>query len=411
VGIVTNAGGLGIMCADACGAEGLDVPELSAGARAGLAAFLPAEASTANPVDMIASASPADYERTIRAVAASGEVDAVIVIFIPPLATSAAEVAGAVGRADGELPVLGVFVGGGVSASTPGARQVPVYAFPEDAARALARAVRWSEWRAEPEEPSWRVPDARQDEARAAIAKALGRGEGWLRPDDVEDLLDCYGIRLVESRTATTPAEAAGAAADLGGPVAVKAFGAGLLHKSEAGAVALSLPDPDAVRAAAAAMAERLDGAGQAPEGFLVQRMADGGVEMIVGVVQDPQFGPVIACGAGGTAVELLRDVSIRLTPLTETQADRMIRGLATFPLLDGYRGRPRADVAALRDLVLRLGALAEDLPEVAEVDLNPVIVGPPGVSVVDARIRIEARDPRPPQGSRPRPALPRLEG
>jgi acetyl coenzyme A synthetase (ADP forming)-like protein len=409
VGIVTNAGGLGIMCADACGAEGLEVPELSAATRATLAGFLPAEASTGNPIDMIASARPDDYERTLRTVAESGEVDALVVIFIPPLATSPAEVAAAVGRAHGavgpSLPLLGVFMGGDASPAGSDGTRVPVYAFPEDAARALGRAARWSEWRARPEEPAWQAPDARQDEARALVAAALGRGGGWLRPDTVEDLLACYGIRLVESRLAASAPEAAAAAADLGGPVALKAYGAGLLHKSEAGAVTLSLSGPRAVRAAAGAMAARLAAAGAEPEGFLVQRMAGDGAEMIVGVVQDPQFGPVIACGAGGTAVELLRDVSVRLTPLTLSQADEMIRGLATFPLLDGYRGRPKADVAALRELVLRLSALAEDLPEVVEVDLNPVVVGPGGVSVVDARVRLEAREARPPEGSRPRPA------
>jgi len=401
VGIVTNAGGLGIMCADACVADGLVVPELSAATRAALGGFLPAEASTANPIDMIASATPDDYERAIRAVAGSGEVDALIVIFIPPLATSAPEVAAAIGRAgDGGLPVLGVFVGGGLRAAT----SVPVFAYPEDAARALARAARWTEWRDRPEEPAWHASDARSDEARALVAAALGRGESWLAPAEVGELLSCYGIRLVESRTASTPAEAADAAADLGGPVAVKAYGAGLLHKTEAGAVALGLDGPDAVVTAAAAMALRLGAAGTAPEGFLVQRMAGAGVEMIVGVVQDPLFGPVVACGAGGTAVELLKDVSVRLTPLTESEADAMIRGLTTFPLLDGYRGRPKADVAALRGLVLRLGALAEDVPEVAEVDLNPVIVEADRAGVVDARVRLEARDPRPPEGSRPRP-------
>jgi acyl-CoA synthetase (NDP forming) len=193
-------------------------------------------------------------------------------------------------------------------------------------------------------------------------------------------------------------------AADQRGPVAQKAYGAGLLHKSEAGAVVLDLADPEAVRAAAGAMAERLSAAGAEPEGFLVQRMAGAGVEMIVGLVQDPRFGPVIACGAGGTAVELLKDVSVRLTPLSASQADEMILGLATFPLLDGYRGRPKADVAGLRDLVLRLAALAEDVPELAEVDLNPVIVGRDGAGIVDARVRLEAREPRPPEGSRPRP-------
>jgi len=408
VGIVTNAGGLGIMCADACGAGGLDVPELSDATRLALSEFLPAEASTGNPIDMIASASPEDYERAMRVVAASGEVDALVVIFIPPLTTPPEEVAAAIGRVDGTvgMPVLAVLMGGDAAApASPDGRRYPVYAFPEDAARALARAASWAEWRARPEEPAWQAPDARRDEAQAVVAAALGRGEGWLAPDAVQDLLGCYGIGLVESRLAATPAEAAGAAADLAGPVALKAYGAGLLHKSEAGAVALALPDPDAVRAAAEAMSDRVRAAGAEPEGFLVQRMAGQGAEMIVGVVQDPRFGPVIACGAGGTAVELLRDVSIRLTPLTESQADEMIRGLATFPLLDGYRGRPKADVAALRELVLRLSALAEDLPGVVEVDLNPVVVGPDGVSAVDARIRVEARDPQLPEGSRPRPA------
>jgi acyl-CoA synthetase (NDP forming) len=284
---------------------------------------------------------------------------------------------------------------------------VPVYAFPEDAARALARVAKWAEWRARPEDPPWQAPDADQDQARAVIAAALGRGESWLRPESAQALLDCYGIRLLESRLAATPRESAAAAAELAAPVALKAFGAGILHKTEAGAVALGLRDPATVRAAARAMADRLRTAGLQAEGFLVQRMAGEGVEMIVGVVQDPQFGPVIAFGAGGTAVELLNDVSVRLTPLTDSEADEMIRGLTTFPLLDGYRGWPKADVASLRGLLLRLGALAEDLPEVVEADLNPVIVGPDGAQVADVRIRVEQREPHPPEGARPRPAPP----
>ena len=408
VGIVTNAGGLGIMCADACISQGLEVPELSAETRTALGGFLPPEASMANPIDMIASASAEDYKRAMRVAAESGEVDALIAIFIPPLATPASEIAAAVelaaGALKGRVPVLGVFMGGQVSPTGPNGTPLPVYAFPEDAASALARAARWAEWRRQAEDALWQAPNACTDEARALVADALGRSAGWLSPDDVGNLLSCYGITLVESRLAATPAEVAVAAAGLGGPVALKAYGPGLLHKTEAGAVALSLKDPRAAKAAAHAMADRLRAAGLSLEGFLVQRMASEGVEMIVGVVQDPQFGPVIACGAGGIAVELLRDVSVRLTPLTESQADEMIRSLATFPLLNGYRGRPNADVVALRDLVLQLGALAEDLPEVVEVDLNPVIVGPNGASVVDARIRLDVCHPQPPEGSRPRP-------
>ena len=236
------------------------------------------------------------------------------------------------------------------------------------------------------------------------IAATLGRGQVWLDPEAIHALLSCYGMRLLESRLAATAEEAAPSAREMGAPVALKAYGSGILHKTEAGAVALALPDPSAVESAAHAMAERLRGSGLEAEGFLVQRMPGEGVEMIVGVVQDPQFGPVIACGASGTAVELLNDVSVRLKPLNGSEADEMIRSLATFPLLDGYRGRPKMDVAALRGLVLRLGALAEDLPQVVDVDLNPVIVGPNGADVVDARIREEQREPPRPEGARPRP-------
>lgn len=409
VGIVTNAGGLGIMCADACATNGLEVPELTATTRAALGEFLPGEASTANPVDMIASAGPGDYERAVGTMAESGEVDAVVVIFIPPLTTPVAQVRAALGRAAaglrGRLPVLGVLMSGD-GATGAGAIGVPVFDFPEDAVRALARAAGWAEWRARPDEQAWRAPDARVDEARAVVAAALGRREvgGWLDPGEVADLLGCYGIALVEWRLASTPAEAAVASADLAGPVALKAYGADLLHKTEAGAVVLGLSDPGSVAAAARAMAARLKAAGLTAEGFLVQPMVAGGVEMIVGVVQDPLFGPVVACGAGGTAVELLRDVRVRLTPLTESEADGMIRGLAGFRLLQGYRGAPPADVGALRDLLLRVGALAEDVPEVVELDLNPVLAGPEGASALDARCgsRPGGRGRRRPTGRAP---------
>ncbi|HZU19514.1 MAG TPA: GNAT family N-acetyltransferase [Candidatus Dormibacteraeota bacterium] len=406
VGIVTNAGGLGILCADACADAGLEVPALSEPTRQRLGSFLPAEAATANPVDLIASARPEDYERTILTLAESGEVDALVAIFIPPLAGRDGRIAAAVRRAagalGGRLPVLGVFNPEDASAA-PNQGRVPVYTFPEDAARALGRVATWAEWRRRPEIPPFEPPDARTDEARAIVARALGEGAGWLRPEAVTAILDCYGIRLPETRLAASPEEAARAARALGGTVALKAFGPGIVHKTELGAVALSLSGPRAVRSAAERMLARLGAAGVAVEGFLVQRMLAPGVEMIVGVVQDPLFGPVLACGAGGTAVELLKDVSVRLTPLSPPEADEMLRSLKSFPLLEGHRGRPRADLDSLRELVLRVGALAEDLPELAELDLNPVIVGPSGAAAVDARIRVEPRTPPPPGGAKPR--------
>jgi acetyl coenzyme A synthetase (ADP forming)-like protein len=400
VGIITNAGGPGIMCADACEAGGLAVVEFSPQLQAGLAGGLPAEAAVSNPVDMLASAPPAHYRRTVELVAASGEVDAVIVIFIPPLRTDPAAVAEAVRGAAagaGPVPVLNVVMSA-AEATEPEepAVRLPRYRFPEDAARALGRAVEYGTWRQRPE---GEVPDlagARPDEAAALLAAALADGPGprWLGPEAVARLLACYGVPVAEWRLAGSP-EAAGVAADeLGGPVAVKAVAPRLVHKTEAHAVRLGLVGGDQVRRAAAEMAEAVT-----VEGHVVED----GVELLVGVVHDALFGPVIACGVGGTAVELLKDVAVRITPLTDLAAAEMVRSLATFPLLDGYRGAPKADVAALEDLLLRVGAMVEAHPEIAELDCNPVKVLPQGAVVVDARVRIEAVSPPPPLAARRR--------
>jgi len=228
----------------------------------------------------------------------------------------------------------------------------------------------------------------RRDEAAAIVAAALGRGDEWLGPDEVRRLLSCYGLPVLDQRVAPTAEDAVRAAEELGGQVALKAIAAGLVHKTEAGAVRLNLR-PDEVLPAARSMTERLHQAGTAPSGFLVQRMAPPGVEMIVGVVHDRQFGPVLACGAGGVLVELLKDVSVRLTPLAAQDAEEMIRELKTYPLLTGYRGGPVHDVRALVDAVLRVGALVEELPQIAELDLNPILVHPHGATVVDARVRV----------------------
>jgi acetate---CoA ligase (ADP-forming) len=411
VGIVTNAGGPGILCADACQAAGLQVVELSEGLRARLSEGLPAAASVANPVDMLASAPTEHYRRTVELVLASGEVDAVIVIFIPPLLTEPADVALAVratvDAAGRDVPVLAVFMS--AAGSPPelraGDSAIPSYAFPEDAARALGRAAEYGSWRERSEGRVPDLPDARRDEAAALIAAALaeGREPNWLAPDQVATLLDCYGIAMAEWRLAGTPEDAGAAAAELGGPVALKVVAPRLVHKSEAHAVRLGLSGADQVRSAAEEMLTAVGVQGYMVHGFLVQRMVADGVELLVGVVHDSSFGPVVACGAGGTAVELLKDVTVRLTPLTDRDAAEMVRSRATFPLLDGYRGAPKADVAALEDLLLRVAALVEGHPEVAELDLNPVRALTQGVVVVDARVRVEAANPPPPLSARRR--------
>jgi acyl-CoA synthetase (NDP forming) len=241
----------------------------------------------------------------------------------------------------------------------------------------------------------------RRDGAASVVAAALARGGGWLDPAETADVLASYGLPVLRGRPAASAEDAAAAARALGGRVALKAVVPGLVHKSDAGAVRLDLRGPDEVGAAAQDLLRHLSAAGHRDVSFLVQPMAEPGVEMIVGVVQDPQFGPVVACGLGGTMVEVLADVSVRLAPLGRRDAAEMIDALEGRALLGAFRGRPPADVAALEDAILRVGALVEDLPAIAELDCNPIVIHERGASVVDARIRVADPAPRLPPGAR----------
>jgi acyl-CoA synthetase (NDP forming) len=393
VAILTNAGGPGILCADACVAEGLEVSMLAESTQAELRRMLPAEASVGNPVDMIASATAAQYEAAMNILAQDPNIDAIVVIFIPPLVTKPEDVARAIVAGartlDRAKPVLTVFMQSrGVPEELRAAGvRVPSYAFPENAARSLARVAGYGEWLDSPVFPPVTFDDIRRDDA-SEIMKGVGSEGGWLSPVQIWELLSCYGLPLLDQRVATMPSETAGAAASLGGKVALKAISPTIVHKTEAGAIRLNL-DAGTVAAAAEEMQRQVRLAGTGLDGFLVQRMAEKGVEMLIGVVHDKQFGPVVACGAGGVLVELLKDVSIRLTPLARPDAEAMVRELKTFPLLTGYRGGPAHDVAALENAILRIGALVEDFPRIAELDLNPILVHESGATVVDARIRL----------------------
>jgi acyl-CoA synthetase (NDP forming) len=278
---------------------------------------------------------------------------------------------------------------------------IPSYAFPETAAIALARAARYREWRERPETAPARFEDIRRDEAAAVVATALFRGDGWLDVQETATLLSCYGLPLVEQRVAITPEGAGVAAEELGGEVVLKAIAPGVIHKTEAGAVRLHLHGPEQVSSAAGEMSEQLKAQGQSPTGFVVQRMAEKGVEMLVGVVHDPQFGPVVACGAGGVQVELLGDVSVRLTPLSKEDASEMIRSLRTYPLLTGFRGAPACDVSALEEALLRVSAMVDDIPQIAELDCNPLVVLEKGAVILDARVRVASVEARPLMGVR----------
>jgi acetate---CoA ligase (ADP-forming) len=411
VAIVTNAGGPGILCADACEAAGLQVPAFSEGLRSRLAAALPAEAASGNPVDLLAAAPAERYHQAIELVTASGEADALIVIHIPPLAgeQGAAPVAAAVSRAATQAPpamtVLSAFMftGDPPSELASGPRRIPCYRFPEEAAKALARTADRGAWLRRPEGRVPALEGIRQEEAAAMLAEVLAGGPRWLTVEESARLLDCYGLPVAPWRLAANAKRAGEAATRLGGAVALKAIVPGVLHKTEAGAVRLDLTGGTAVTRAATELGWQLEAAGQRPERFLVQRMATGVAELLVGVVNDPTFGPVVAVGAGGTSAELLRDVTVRLAPLTERDATEALHELKTFPLLTGWRGTPPADLAALEDLLLRIGVLADNHPAIAELDCNPVVAGPRGATIVDSRIRVEMPPQPPPVSARRR--------
>jgi acetate---CoA ligase (ADP-forming) len=398
VGVVTNGGGLGILCADACATAGLDVAPTPADVQAALRAELPEGAAVGNPLDLLATASPAQFARAIEVLAASGAVDAIIVLYVPPLVTNPDAVATAVRAAADAVPVPVVAVFAMPEAPAP-LEGLASFRFPEDAARALGRAARYGAWRAA---PSGQVPmlDVDASAAAAIIARALGRGPGWLEPEEAAALLDCYGIAQPPRALVADAAGAVAFARRHRCAIALKGVAEGLVHRTDAGAVAIGLRGATTIARAADAMTARMAAAGHRPTGFLVQAMAPPGVELLVGAVTDPTFGPVVAVAAGGVAAELLGDTALRLTPLTDRDAHDMVRELRTFPLLDGHRGAPRADVAAVEQTLLRMSLLVETHHEIAELECNPLVVSPDGAVAVDVRARVEVAAPHRPEPS-----------
>jgi acetyl coenzyme A synthetase (ADP forming)-like protein len=385
VAVLTNAGGLGILCADACEAAGLELPVLADETRAALSALLPSEASVANPVDMLGSATDKSFHDTLPILLADPGIDAVIALFVPAASVEASDVGLAISTAAAEAgrpdkPVLAAILAStGAPATLRAAAHIPAFSYPEAAAAALGRAVEYGAWL---RRSAGRVPHVDGiDSVTAAevISTALAHDDhAWLDPTETRRLLGAYGLPLVGERVATTADEAAAAASELGFPAVVKTAAAGA-HKTETGGVALDLADADAVRAAA----ERIG----CP--VVVQPMIKGGVELLAGVAQDPVFGPLVAFGPGGVFAELIGDAHFRLTPLTDVDADELVAAGKAGRLVAGFRGAPRADAAALADVLHRLSELSDDFPELAELDLNPVIGLPDRAVVVDARIRV----------------------
>jgi acetyl coenzyme A synthetase (ADP forming)-like protein len=384
VAVVTNAGGLGILAADACEALDLELPPPSDETRAALTAVLPAEASDANPIDMLGGANAQSFEQALPPVLGDPAFDAVIVLFVPTVGTDEEAVGAAISRAAAtaaDKPVLCAFLSAkGAPVSLQSAAQVPSFAYPEAAAKALARAVERGEWL---RQPAGAVPELEgdRDEADAVVGEAVASGGGWLDPEQTRRLLEAYGVPLVPERLADTKTAAVEAANELGFPVVLKTAAPGA-HKTEQGGIALDVADDAAVLEAA----ERIG------PPFLVQPFVRGGAELLAGAIQDPVFGPLVAFGPGGVLAELIGEAQFRLAPLTDRDAGELVRSGKAGRLVAGFRGAPPADQHALVDLLLRLSRLAEELPEVVELDLNPVLALPDGCFAVDARVRVEDR-------------------
>ena len=389
VSIVSNTGGAGVLAADACVDAGLAVSTPGPKTRSRLQDVLPVGSALGGPIDTTAAVSAEAFRKALHIAASEDGVDALIALVVP---TAAADLIPVLTAERLPVPVAAVMLGQpeavqllhGAAAGVT----VPAYAYPEAAARALARAARYGSWRSRPAGTVPEIGELRVADGRSIVSSFLERmpGGGWLSAGEADDLLRCYGVPMVEFRRADDTAAAVAAAADLGGHVVIKADVPGLLHKTDAGAVELDLRGADEVRGAMRRLQDKFAGR---LSGVLVEPMITGGTETIVGVVQEPVFGPVVVFGLGGVATEALGDHVARLAPLTGTDADDLIHSIRAAPLLLGHRGQPAADIQALRDTLLRVSRLADHLPEVAELDLNPVIARPDGAIAVDARIRV----------------------
>jgi acetate---CoA ligase (ADP-forming) len=396
VAVVTNAGGPGIIITDACEGRGLSVAELSPETQARLRQNLPEEASVRNPVDMIATATPDSYRLALEAVLEDPNIDAAIAAFVPPLRVRQQDVARSIIAAHAahpEKPMLAVLMG---RAGLPEGRAelrdagIPAYIFPESAARALAAMYRHRQWQVRPA-GTVREFAVRRDDVARIIEDAPRTGDGYLDKDAVLRVLDAYGIATLTSEAAATADEAVAAARRLGLPAVLKVDSPDIVHKTDVGGVVLDLRDDDAVRTAFDTMLRRVrDKHPDARiDGVTVERFVRGGRETIIGVSQDPSFGPVIMFGLGGIYVEALKDVVFRVQPVSDIDAAEMVRSISGLALLQGMRGEAASDLAALEEAIQRISQLVGDHPRIMELDINPFVVFEAGGVAVDARIRV----------------------
>ena len=404
VAILTNAGGLGILCADACEANRLTVQELADETKERLREFLPPAASVGNPVDMIASAGPEEFRKAVEILLDAAEVDALIALTINVGLADLAEVRRSIYAAVQPVgskrrikkTVLTCIMDREKldNGKPPRELSLPNCTFPEDTARVLGKMARYNDWLIRPEGVLVDFDNIRPRESRTICENArLALGAGWLSGDETRKVLSAFALPIPPGGICATADEAMRLAVQIGFPVALKLASRTIVHKTEFGGVRLNLSDETAVRLAFDEVCQQVTAANKLEEmdGVLIEPMISGGVEVMIGMTLDPLFGPLIGFGLGGIHVEILKDVCFRVTPITDLDAAEMVRAIKGFPLLQGYRGYPPADIAAIEELLLRVARLVEEVPEIVELDLNPVIALPPGkgCQIVDARIRV----------------------
>ena len=398
VALVGNSGGPLILAADACEGGGLTVPELPERTQQALGEVLVPAAATANPVDLTADGTAAMLEQALDIVLGDDAIDAVITIVVQTMAISAAEVRETITRVAQRSgkPVVACSVEAGAALVPSSAAQVAEIPSPERTAAALGHVCGYAQWRRRPLLPA-DEPEERSDQpviSQIIAAKlAASPGGGWLELDQAAGLLAACGVPVLPTRGAATAAQAAAAAEAVGFPVVLKARSGDVVHKSDVGGVTLGLADSEAVRAAYETMEARL---GARMGGAVIQPMAPPGVEAIVGLAADPEFGPVVMAGLGGVLTDLLQDRAFAVPPLEPGAADAMVASLRAAPLLDGYRGAPKADRQALVAVLEQVARIAEEVPELVELDLNPILVSSAGALAIDCKARLAPRQPGP---------------
>lgn len=413
VSIVTNSGGPGILASDALSESRMLVASLQPETTEKLKKFLPGLASTTNPVDMTAGAGHEEYEKTLRLVMADPNTDAGLVIFTPPTFIQEEDVARAILTArHPEKPLVACILRS--SSDSPSYRilndaGLPTYTFPESAVRALSGYYAYAQWQRRERGTIPTFQDIKADRIQSIIIQVLQAEQEWLRQEQAEEIIGSIGIRCPRCVFVESESELERAFNQVGSPAVMKVVAKGLVHKSEVGGVRLGLGTLEEVTEAFARMKKEVESHGYHFEGALLQQEVMGGREVIIGAHVDPKFGPLLMFGLGGKYVEVLRDVVFRLAPLTDKDAERMLRAIRGFPILQGIRGEKPCDIEGVKEALLRLSTLVINFPQIAEVEINPLMALEEGQGTValDARVKLW------PKGEAPRAptVIPEMSG